>query len=175
MSSILWSTITVIAPRLCWCLLQSHSEHAVWDLHGITVACEQGVSLPLWGWKEGGTLKGPASAPSPLESQCSRTKVGVVLFLGRPVAGLFPHSLCSVAYQVPGAWSSAVGEDGARTPSVMLIKHHDFRRSYCSEGLAQSTHFTGGTLRANAWTPSQDPSPRLLHPCSLHFSTSVPA
>lgn len=175
MSSILWSIITVIAPRLGWCLLQSHSEHAVWDLHGITVACEQGVSLPLWGWKEGGTLKWPASAPFPLESQCSRTKVGVVLFLGRPVAGLFPHSLCSVAYQVPGAWSSAVGEDGARIPSVMLIKHHDFRRSYCSEGLAQSTRFTGGALRANAWTPSQDPSPRLLHPCSLHFTTSVPA
>lgn len=73
-----------------------------------------------------------------------RMKVAVVLFLGRPAAGLFPHSLCSVAYQVPGAWSSAVGEDGARTLSVMLIKHHDFRRCHCSgEGLAQPIRFTG--------------------------------
>ena len=78
----------------------------MWDSHGITVACEQGVSSPLWGWKEGGTLKGPASGPSPLESQCSRMKGAVVLFLGRPAAGLFPHTLCS---KVLGAWSSASG------------------------------------------------------------------
>ena len=85
----------------------------MWDPYSITVADEQGVSSALWGWKEGGTLTGPASAPSPPESKCSRTKVGVVFFLGRPAAGLFPHSLCSVPYQVPrslelsdgGGWS----------------------------------------------------------------------
>lgn len=38
----------------------------------------------------------------PLESQCSRTKVGVVLFLGRP-AGLFPTFL--VQRSLPSAGS----------------------------------------------------------------------
>lgn len=159
--------ITVITPRLCRCLFQSRSEHVVWDSHGITVACEQGVSSPLWGWKEGGTLKWPASAPSPLESQCSRTKVAVVVFLGRPAAGLFPHSLCSVAYQVPGAWSSAVGEDGARTLSVMLTKHHDFRRCHCSgQGLAQPILFTGELSGLTPGHPARTQAPG--------FSTHAP-
>lgn len=61
---------------------------------------------------------------------------------------------------------------------MTLINHPDFRQSYCSEGLALPTRFTGGTLRANArmtGQPLEDPSPRLPRPHSLHFTTLVPA